>query len=102
MSVMCDVLAFAALADCGGRAAAGGGCGRTLGKPPRLRNGMRNCGISPLVDDNRRLFRSCSGVERVAARRRLALSAMPSLPDLGRSGGGSSLIGLLDLEVDDL
>ncbi len=73
-----------------------------LGKPPRLRNGMRNCGISPLCDDNRRLFKSCSGVERVTARNRLDRSAMPSLPDFGRSGGGSSWSGLLDLDADDL
>ena len=81
-----------------GAAAEGGEM--TLGKAPRLRNGMRNCGISSLFDDNRRRFRSCSGTEIVAVRRRLDLRAKPSLPDFGRSGGDSWLLGLLDL--DDL
>jgi hypothetical protein len=85
---------------CGSVGPAGGR--RLLGMPPRLRNGMRNCGFSPGVEDNRRLFRSCSGADIVAPRRRLDRSEMPSLPDFGRSGGGSSLLGLGDLEADDL
>lgn len=68
----------------------------------RLRNGIRNCGISLLLVDNRRLFRDCSCPVMVAVRTRFDLR-VPGIPasaegeGRGRSGV-SSPSGLLDLD----
>lgn len=77
--------------------AADGAGDLTLGRPPRLRNGMRSSGISVLLDDNRRLFRIWCSPEAVEARRRLLRVASVPCSDFGSSGGVFSINGLLDV-----
>lgn len=77
--------------------AADGAGDLTLGRPPRLRNGMRSSGISVLLDDNRRLFRICCSPEMVEVRRRLFRVASGLSSDFGSSGGVFSINGLLDV-----
>lgn len=86
-----------------GTGVAGGSVGggeMALGMLPRPRNGMRTCGSSLSLVDNRRLFTFGCCPETVEARARLDRSAFELLPDCGRRGGALSISGLLD--VDDL